>query len=399
MRVTNDTLRSAFLSAMESAQRRIAVTQEQVASGRKVNSPSDDPVAAARIAELDASLARLDQFKSNGVSARHSLGLEEESLAQVIDHLQRVRELTVQANTATLSAGDRAAVAAELRQRRDALLALANTTDSDGRYLFGGYSEGAQPFTLASGGGVVYNGDQGQKTVQISESRFVATGDSGAQIFQRIPNGNGTFSVQAAAGNTGTGVLGASTVVNPAAYVRDTYTINFVTPGSYEVRNSANALVSSGTYTAPAQSIAFLGIDVKIEGAPAAADSYTVAPSVNRDVFATINGLITTLERGATDAASRTRLHSEVGQALLDIDQASAHMIDARSEIGSRVRALDDETTLSEGFSLQLTETLSSIRDLDYAEALSRLSQQLFGLDAAQQAFARTQNLSLFRYL
>jgi flagellar hook-associated protein 3 FlgL len=398
MRVSSDTLRMAFLNALATAQSRIVATQEQVSTGRRVNAPSDDPVAAARIAQLDASLARLDQYQSNGINARHQLGLEEEALAKVIDNLQRVRELTVQANSAALGPGDRAVVAAELRERRDALLALANATDSGGRYLFGGYSEITQPFT-SSGSGVVYNGDQGQRTVQISESRFVAIGDSGAQIFQRIPSGNGTFSVAAAAGNTGTGVLGAGTVVNPAAYVQDTYAINFTSPTTYEVRDSANALVSSGTYTAPGQSIAFLGIDVALTGAPATGDSYTVAPSVNRDVFTTLDGLISALERPLGDNAGRARLHNEVGQALLDVDQATSHMISARADIGSRVRALDDEAALGEGFELQLAQTLSSIRDLDYAEALSRLSQQLFGLEAAQQAFARTQGLSLFRYL
>jgi flagellar hook-associated protein 3 FlgL len=109
--------------------------------------------------------------------------------------------------------------------------------------------------------------------------------------------------------------------------------------------------------------------------------------------------LISALERPLGDNAGRARLHNEVGQALLDVDQATSHMISARADIGSRVRALDDEAALGEGFELQLAQTLSSIRDLDYAEALSRLSQQLFGLEAAQQAFARTQGLSLFRYL
>ena len=74
-------------------------------------------------------------------------------------------------------------------------------------------------------------------------------------------------------------------------------------------------------------------------------------------------------------------------------------MIDARGEIGARVRALDQQESLNADFALHLNTTLSAVRDLDYAEALSRLSQELFGLDAAQQAFARAQNLSLFRYL
>jgi flagellar hook-associated protein 3 FlgL len=84
---------------------------------------------------------------------------------------------------------------------------------------------------------------------------------------------------------------------------------------------------------------------------------------------------------------------------LIDVDNAIARMIDARGEIGARVRALDQQEALNADFAVHLKTTLSSVRDLDYAEALSRLSQELFGLDAAQQAFARAQNLSLFKYI
>jgi len=398
MRVANDTLRNVFLNALETAQRRIVDTQQQVSTGRRVNTPSDDPVAAAQIAGLDASLKRLDQYRSNATIARNQLGLEEDSLATAIDNLQRVSELAVQANTDTLSNGDRAAIAAELRQRREALVGIGNITDAEGKYLFGGYSESTRPFTGGAGSAIVYNGDQGQRTLQITDTRFVAINDSGAQVFQDIPTGNGTFALAAASANAGTGVLGAGTVANPAAWVRDTYTITFVTPTTYEVRDAATALVASGTYTS-GQSIAFRGVDVPLTGSPAAGDKFTVAPSGKRDVFATLDSLIAALETPATGGAAQAQLHNKVGQLLADVDKATGHIIDARSEIGSRVRALDDEASLSEDFSAQLTQTLSDLRDLDYAAALSRLSQQMFGLDAAQKAYAQTQNLSLFRYL
>jgi flagellar hook-associated protein 3 FlgL len=398
MRVANDTLRNVFLNALEVAQRRIVETQQQVSTGRRVNTPSDDPVAAARIAGLDASLKRLDQYRSNATIARNQLGLEEESLAAAIDNLQRVSELAVQGNNATLSDSDRSAIAAELRQRRASLVGIANITDAEGKYLFGGYSESTRPFTEGTGGAIAYNGDQGQRSLQITDTRFVAINDSGARVFQDISTGNGTFSLDAGAGNTGTGVLGAGTVVNPAAWVRDTYTITFPTPTTYEVHDAASALVASGAYTS-GQSIAFRGIDVPITGSPAAGDTFTVAPSGRRDVFATLDSLIAALETPAAGDAAKAQLHNSVGQLLADVDKATGHIIDARSEIGSRVRALDDEASLGEDFSAQLTQTLSDLRDLDYAEALSRLSQQMFGLDAAQKAYAQTQNLSLFRYL
>src|SRR5262249_58954325 len=168
------------------------------------------------------------------------------------------------------------------------------------------------------------------------------------------------------------------------------------TPTTYEVRNSASTLVASGSH-ASGQSVAFLGVSVPIDGSPAAGDTFTVAPSSTRDVFATLDSLITALETPAAGDAALAQLHNKVGQLLGDLEQSTGHVIDTRSEVGSRLKALDEETALGEDFEVQLTQTLSDIRDLDYAEALSRLSQQLFGLDAAQKAYAQTQNLSLFR--
>lgn len=397
MRVTNDTLRMVFLNALETAQRRMAKTQDQVSTGKRVNAPSDDPLAAARIGQLDASLSRLDQYQANGVIAKNQLGLEEETLASVIDNLQRVRELALQANNATLDNDNRAAVAAELRQRFDSVLALANTTDASGRYLFSGFSETTTSFSRTATG-VSYNGDYRQRSLQISDERVVAVNDSGAEVFQRIPDGNGTFALQAGATNTGTGVLGAGTVVDPAAYVADTYTITFLTPSDYEVRNSGGALVASGTFSG-GQSITFLGVDIPISGDPAAGDTFVATPSASQDIFTTLDSLITALETPVSDPASKAALHNQVGQLLVDVDQATAHVIETRANIGARLRALDQEASLNEGFSVQLSQTLSQIRDLDYAKALSLLSEQLFGLDVAQKTFAQTQGLSLFRYL
>ena len=398
MRVSNDTLRSAFLAALDDARRRVVETQHQVSTGLRVNNPSDDPVAAARVAHLDASLSRLDQYQANSTFARNQLGLEEESLNVAIEHFQRIRELTLQANNASMSSGDRHVIATELRQHRDALLTIANTTDVDGRYLFSGYSESTRPFTTGAGGNVVYNGDQGQRSLQISDSRFVAINDSGADVFQRIEEGNGTFVLAVNPLNSGSGTLGSSSVTNPAAWVADTYTITFLTPTTYEVRNSAAALVASGTFSS-GQSLSFTGIELSIDGAPAAGDTFTVAPAAQRDVFATLDRLIAAVEMPAATPAGRAQLHSNVGQRLADLDQAIAHIIDVRGEIGARARALDQQEGLNADFTVHLKTTLSAVRDLDYAEALSRLSQELFGLDAAQQAFARAQNLSLFRFI
>jgi flagellar hook-associated protein 3 FlgL len=398
MRVTNDTMRSAFLAALDDVRRRVVHTQEQVSTGLRVNSPSDDPVAAARIAQLDSSLSRLDQYHANSLFARNQLGLEEEALTEAIGNLQRIRDLTLQANNASTSAADRQIIAGEIKQQKLALLALANTTDVDGRHLFGGYRETATPFVADASGAIVYNGDQGQRTLQISDSRFVPINDSGADVFQRIAEGNGTFVLATGVANTGTGTLGSSSVVDATSWVPDAYTVTFLSPTSYEVRDSGNAVIATGAFT-PGHTLAFAGIEFRLDGQPAAGDTFTVAPSGQRDMFATVDRLVTAIESPGGNPADRARMNSDIGQRLGDLDNALAHLIEKRGEIGARVRALDQQESLNADFAVHLKTTLSSVRDLDYAEALSRLSQELFGLEAAQQAFARTQSLSLFKYI
>lgn len=397
MRISSNTLRHAFLSTLQTSQRQLVDTQTRIATGRRINVPSDDPLGAARIADLDASLLRTSQYGTNAVLARNRLSLEEETLVGVAENLQRSYELAVQANNATVSDGDRAAIALELRERLDSVIALSNSVDAGGNYLFSGHRERIRPFSVTASG-VVYNGDQGSRSLQIGAERFVAVNDAGSEVFQRIATGNGTFALATNVGNTGTGVLGAGSVTDPSLFTPDTYTITFTTPADYEVRDSSAALVAAGTY-AQGQSLAFLGIDIELSGSPAAGDVFTVAPSTSQDIFTTLDNLIASLELARPGAAERAQLNTEVGQLMLDLSQAMEHVIGVRADIGSRLHAIDDEVALNEGVSLSLTETLSEIRDLDYAEAISLLSQQLLGLDAAQQSYTRIQGLSLFRFL
>ena len=397
MRVTNDTLRQAFLTALQNTQQQLQDTQNQLASGRRVLRPSDDPLAAARIQELEANVATLGQYQRNAGLLENRLGLEEQVLASVGNLLQRVRELAVQANNATQTEATRASIAIELRESLDNLIDLANSKDAGGRYLFSGFRQGTQPFAQV-GGQVVYQGDQGQRQLQVGESRFIADVESGLEIFGLIKNGNGTFALSADPANTGTGVLGAGTVLDGAAFVPDTYTINFPTPTQFEVRDSGGGLVVSGAY-APGDTVSFLGIQVDFQGEPAAGDAFAVTPSVNQDVFATVANLIAALEASTANPAQRALLNNAVGQSLVDLDQALGNVVDVRADVGARLRGIDEQVAANDGFALQLNQTLSDIRDLDYAEAISRLTQQSFGLEVAQQTFVRIQGLSLFRFL
>ncbi len=227
MRVSSIQIQSTGLNAMLEQQARLSKTQLQIAAGKNILSPADDPSGMANILNLQQSLNITAQYQENASYARMRLSLEENNLGSINNVLDRVRELALQGNNATLSDNDRASIAAEVRQRLDELLALANSQDAAGNYLYAGFRETVQPFSLDPSGEYVYNGDNGQRFVQIGASRQVAVGDSGADVFMSVRGGNGVFTAREDSGNNGSGVIDPGSVTDPAAYDRDSYRIVF----------------------------------------------------------------------------------------------------------------------------------------------------------------------------
>ena len=217
MRITQSLLRDAWLRALNDTQSQLLRTQDQVSTGKKFSRPAEDPVGAVQVLNLQRALSESGQYSRNADLLTNRLGVEETALTSVGDVMQRLRELAVEANNATQSGETRGDIASEVRQALDNLVQLANTRDGGDNYLFAGYSTQTQPFSR-SGSAVTYAGDQGQRQLQIGANRKVADSDSGAAVFQAIPNGNGVFTVQSGAANTGSGVLGQRTLTDPSQY-------------------------------------------------------------------------------------------------------------------------------------------------------------------------------------
>jgi flagellar hook-associated protein 3 FlgL len=397
MRISTASMHERAISAILQRQAELARTQNQVATGRRVQSPADDPIAAVHIQELERAIAESKQFASNAVSAANRLSLEEQALVGVGEILQRVRELAVQANSGAVDLASRRMIATELESRVTELVDMANRRDGNGDYLFAGYSAGTQPFVRGSGG-VVYYGDDGVRHQQIGPAQRIADGHSGVDVFVAIPEGNGTFVTSIDAPNTGSGSIDVGSVVNRSAWVPDDYTLRFVTATSWEVVNGAATVVASGAYVSGAP-IEWNGVRVSVTGAPAAGDTFSIDASGKQDLFTTLDRLVATVRRDVTFPADRARFTTEIAGALQQIDQSIDHVLGVRAEVGSRLSALDSAAQAREDLDIELQSTLSELRDLDYAEAISRLNQQLVGLQAAQETYTRIAGLSLFDYL
>jgi flagellar hook-associated protein 3 FlgL len=170
----------------------LSKTQLQLATGRSLLAPSDDPSAAVRTLQLKDRLAQVQQYQRNGDAAEARLTREEQVLAGMTDTLQRVRELTVQGLNDSNGPEDRHALAAEVRQHLESLLAAANETDANGEYLFAGNRTDTKPFAYdAVSGSYVYGGDSGQRLVQLSDTRYVASNDPGDGLFMGLDDGSG----------------------------------------------------------------------------------------------------------------------------------------------------------------------------------------------------------------
>ena len=191
MRLSTSQIFQQSVTTMQTQQTDLAKTQMQLSIGKNNLSPSDDPAAATRILDLNNVIETNDQYQRNADFANTRLYMEEAVLTEVGDILQRTRELSVQANNDTLNASDRQSIAFEVRESIEALVQLANSTDATGEYLFAGFKTDTIPFTDDGAGNFTYEGDQGQRNLQIGARRQVAIGDSGNDVFMKVDDGAG----------------------------------------------------------------------------------------------------------------------------------------------------------------------------------------------------------------
>lgn len=397
MRVSFIGAHQRMVDAIMTQQATLAKTQQQVALGQRVITPSDDPVAAVRILGLGKTLAESAQYGRNADIATSRLQFEEQALADAGNVLDRVRELLIEANSAAVDDKGRSMIAAEVEARIAELEAIANRRDAGGEYLFAGFSTLSQPF-VRSGASVLYQGDQGVRLQQVGPSQTVADGHSGAEVFGRIMTGNGTFVVGADPGNTGSATLSTDSVTHAAAWVPGDYRIVFTSATAWEVRDAASAVVASGAYEGSG-TIEFNGARIVLAGQPVAGDAFDVRPAGNEDIFTTLQDAVTALRSSTATPAGRVQFNAAAAAAIRQLETAGDHFLNVRADVGARLAVLDAVADTRADLEVELETEVGKLRDVDYAEAVSRMTRQYTALQAAQQSYVRYSQLSLFDYL
>ncbi|MDR6448191.1 flagellar hook-associated protein 3 FlgL [Paraburkholderia terricola] len=406
MRISSTQYFSMNVATMSDQQAQLSQLYAQISSGVSLSTPSDNPLGAAQAVQLSSTATTLAQFTTNQTAALASLQQEDTTLGDVNTVLQTVHTLVLRAGDGSLNDGDRGAIATQLQSLRSQLMTLANSTDPQGNYLFAGYQSSAQPYTTNAAGVVTYSGDTGTPVVQVTDSHLVQTGDNGLSIFGSVAP-IGTSAVPAATtGNTGTGVISSVSLTNPTNPANaDKYQINFSSATTYTISatDPATGAVTTGTpqtYTA-GSAIALGGQSVTLTGAPNAGDSFTVTPATqgSMDVFANLSQLIATLQTPVSGGASTASFQSALTTSMTQLENTMNNVVTAQAAVGGREQEVKALQSVTQTNTLQTTSNLSDLTQTDLVKTVGKYTLTQNALQAAQQAFVKIQNMSLFQYL
>ena len=174
---------------------------QELSSGRRVNNPSDDPIAASRAVVLSQTQQQGKQYELARTFAEQGLSLEENTLKGVTDGIIAAQGLIVNGSTGTLSDDDRGSIATQLEGIRAQLLNQANSQDANGRYIFAGYKTDSAPFVDTAGTGVSYAGGTEAITQKVDTSRTMTVAHTGDNVFMAI-SGNATKEPDGSASET-----------------------------------------------------------------------------------------------------------------------------------------------------------------------------------------------------
>jgi flagellar hook-associated protein 3 FlgL len=407
MRISSQQIFSGGINRLQGINSNLVDTQQQISTGKKVNKPSDDPVAAARILKLDQELRRVDTYQRNANLADNRLKQEESALESSVDIIQRVRELTVQAGSGSLSPNDRQSISAELRERLGQLANIANTRDASGEYIFSGFQGQTPAFAKDGAGDWKYQGDEGQRVLEIDDGVTVPISDTGKEIFVDVP---AATSVKNLSGDPGAYVSDLKVVSEsalraafPAGVGMNDLSVEVVNAGTaaapdprVEIQTPDGSLLTSEPANpAPGEEFEVAGIELTVNGD--IGTTFDLGVNDKQSIFGTIENVIDGLE-GIAKGSSKGNAEYDalIAESLTNLDNAQDSIILKQTELGGRLNAVESTTAFLEDSGLYTKEIRSQLQDVDYAEAISNLSFQSFVLQAAQQSFAKVSQMSLF---
>ncbi|OBU24309.1 flagellar hook-associated protein FlgL [Photobacterium aquimaris] len=394
-------------------------TNGQLSSGKRVETAGDDPVSSVTIQNYRQQLTQIDQYNSAITLANNRLQTMETAIAGVEDNLGATKQKVLGMINGAMASNDRTAFKDELISLRDGLLELANSRDEAGNYVFAGNQSDTKPFMEAIDGSMNYHGDNQSRYAQIDKSVNVKTSLPGDQLFTDVPNSYGDFrpvfsdKTATADGLTDGSKLHLLSATTSDFSTAETIEVSFnevdvvdsdgntTKEMQYSLNIGGKEVVTDASYD-PQQGISYKDpavadsatLNLQFDGI-SSGDSITLKPAQTINIFDSIQSAIDNAERPTSSPAAEANLQRVID----DLDSGFVHMNQQRSEVGTIMQQVDRQLEQHLDFELTLNQAQSGLEDLDYSKAIMDMNQQMMALQASQQAFGQTKQLSLFNYI
>lgn len=423
MRVSSTLFFQTGLNSINAQQSDLLHLYKQIGTGKRMITPSDDPLAASQSINLSQSQSLNARFSENRQVAMRSLSTAESTLSDATLLMQDIKTRLVEVSNGTLSDADRSTLSSVLKGARDSLLNMANAKDAAGQYLFSGSKGTTEPFQKDASGVVSYAGDNVQRLVQADQTRQIAASDIGTDIFSRATPGSSLYLTQGQANSkegtslpAGTGEMGGPQLldIGHKDYGK-TYQLEFGTQnadGTYAFTVTTTGdnpgdgpITYTGNYD-PANPVLQLPpgpdpmVKVSFSGSPADGDTYQIEPAAGNDVnvFNALGDLINLLDDKSVslDPNAAANFRTVLSTAMQRTDIVYDNVLTVRSSIGTRLNELDSLEANGDQRGLGYAQEMTRLEDLDYYTATTQLQLRSSALEAASLAFRRIQSLSLF---
>jgi flagellar hook-associated protein 3 FlgL len=410
MRLSFNMKFNAGLDGMLNTQQKMNRAQDQLTKQTRILTPADDPAASAKVLGLEQNLQQVAQFQNNSVLLKNNLALEETVLTNMRTSMDRISTLAIAAGNATYTEAERSALSQELKNIQIELLDLMNSRNAEGSYIFSGFQDKKQTYSLNNATGIYeFQGDDGQKALQISPTIALPGNDSGKFVFENVDARYKTTPAVISAGGATRTTIAVADQGQFDAYYKQTYdsltpannnfSVVLTAPSTYEIQRNGAALVPpvSGPFTADAP-VQFNGLTITVSGAaavPGQVDFSLQAPE-KKNMLTTIGEFITALENPAISDFEFTEMISDT---VNQITSAASNIDSSLSTIGGRVNVLDSVFGTNEDLSINNKSYRADISEVDYAAALTEITKQEIALEAISNTFVKVSGVSLFDYI
>jgi flagellar hook-associated protein 3 FlgL len=364
--------------------------------------PSDDTSKLRSIEILKSQQRKIESFDQtiNFLTDRYKL--EESVLGSASDILVRLKELAIQASNDTLSITDRDIIGVEVESLRDELIAIANTRDVEGNFIFAGSKTEDQPYVLDQDtGSVSYEGDNRRLFAAVSETRNIQSNTDGSEIFRGVDREKRTFQLSGIdqAGTFNFRVGKAVIEIEIEAPLTEEGVAQSVESAlaKSEISSVVDVEMVDGL---PSLTVTLTGLEsLALNGIEVTQGDASSSPLTVAETSSEREGIAFFAMIGDFLSALKNDDRGDIARSVSELTSAQENMAISLGSIGAKLNNLERQQDINADYRFRLDQLLSGEEDLDYAKAVTQFNAEMVRLEATQASFAKVAQLSLFQYI